>query len=244
MLFSHRKTAAELNEIKDRVIGFLKNNPTERQAVNFILKEYEQRGLKTELKPKVIVSYGKSTAEIHHFPKNIKLKKGPIMLDIWAKHKKGWFVDLTWMLYKGKPDKKFLKDFNMLVRARNLALNFINRCLKSKYLPTYFEIDAIARSYLAKQRAGYAFQHKIGHKLGKKVHAGNKREYYERLKLNMPYTIEPGLYFKYAQKSSKFLAHQKPKVSKCYGIRLENNFWIDEKFKLHTKNIQNKLILI
>jgi Xaa-Pro aminopeptidase len=79
---------------------------------------------------------------------------------------------------------------------------------------------------LAEKRLGYAFQHRIGHGLGKKVHDGTKKEYYERIKLNKPYTIEPGIYLKE------------------FGIRLENDFWIDEKFKMHTTEIQNKLILI
>jgi Xaa-Pro aminopeptidase len=226
MLDKHRKAAAELNEIKDLVIEKLKENASEKQAADFILKEYKKMGLKSSDRPPVIVAFGKSTSDVHHFPKNIGIKKGPIMLDMWAKHKNGCFADLTWMFYKGKADKNFLKDFTLLVKARNKAIQFLNRCLRDKYLPAYFEVDSIARAYLAEHRLGYAFKHRIGHKLGKKVHAGSKKEYYERLKLNMPYTLEPGIYME------------------NWGIRLENDFWIDSKFKLHTKNVQNRLIKI
>jgi Xaa-Pro aminopeptidase len=225
MLNEHKKAALELNETKNSALEMMKRKVTEKQVANFILKEYKKQKLIPSEKPKVIVASGKGTRDIHHFPKNVKIN-GPIMLDMWAKHKKGWFADLTWMAYKGKPNKNFLKMFALLVKARNKALKFLNSCLKDRYLPTYFEVDAIARAYLAEKRLGWAFKHRIGHKLGKKVHAGSKKEYYERLKLNTPYTLEPGIYLK------------------NYGIRLENDFWIDSKFKLHTKNVQNKLINI
>jgi Xaa-Pro aminopeptidase len=226
MLDKHRKAAEELNKIKDLVIEQLKGNVSEKQVADFILKEYKKRGMKSMDKPLVIVAAGKNTCDVHHSPKNFKIRDGPIMLDIWAKHKNGCFADLTWMFYKGKVDKEFAKDFVSLVRSRNKAITFLNSCLKDKYLPTMFEIDSISRAYLAEHRKGYAFQHRIGHMLGKVVHAGSRKEYYERLKLNTPYTIEPGIYFK------------------PYGIRLENDFWIDSNFKLHLKNVQNKLISI
>ena len=225
MISSHKRAAAELNDIKELVLKQL-NTATEKQAADFILKEYKKRGLKPSDKPPVIVAFAKGTADIHHFPKKTKIKNGPIMIDMWAKHKDGCFADLTWMIYKGKPDAEFMKSFALLVNSRNKAIKFLNSCLKEKYLPTMFEIDSISRAYLAKHRIGYAFQHRIGHMLGKKVHAGSRKEYYERLKLNTPYTIEPGIYLK------------------NWGIRLENDFWIDSKFKIHLKNVQNKLISI
>lgn len=225
---SHLKAASALNEIKKEVIGLLGNKSiTEKKVLKFILRGYKKKGLKTEGKPAVIISFGKNTSSIHHFPKNIKLKNGPVMLDLWAKEKNGCFADFTFMLYKGKPDKEFMKYFAILVKARDKSLKFIKSCLSGKYLPTYFEIDSIARAHLAENRMGYAFQHRIGHSLGKKVHAGGKKEYYERLKLNVPYTLEPGIYFKGK-----------------YGIRIENDFWIDSKFRLHLENVQSKLIII
>jgi Xaa-Pro aminopeptidase len=223
---AHIQSVKELNEIKELCVQKLKENTTEKEISSFILKEYKKKGLKTQNKPPIIVSFGKSTAEIHHFPKNLKLKNGLIMIDAWAKQKNGCYADLTWMFCKGNPCKKEIYCFNELVKSRNSAINFIKRCLKDKYLPTMFEIDSISRAYLAEKRLGYAFQHRIGHGLGKKVHDGTKKEYYERIKLNKPYTIEPGIYLKE------------------FGIRLENDFWIDEKFKMHTTEIQNKLILI
>ena len=223
---SHILAAKELNEVKNLAINLIKEGRTERQIVEFIIKEYNKRGLKTMAKPKAIVSFAKNTSEIHHFPKSHKIKHGPIMLDIWAKQPNGCFADLTWMFYKGKPDKKFIFCFNEIVKARNKALNFLKNCLKDKYLPTMFEIDAISRAYLAEKRLGYAFRHRIGHMLGKKVHAGGRKEYYERLKLNTPYTIEPGIYME------------------NFGVRLENDFWIDEKLRIHMTKIQNKLIII
>jgi len=227
LIKKHIKSVKELNEIEKLCLQKLKEKTTEKEISSFILKEYQKRGLKTENIPRVIVSFGKSTAEIHHFPKSFGLKEGPIMLDLWAKQKGGCYADLTWMFYKGNPDKKFIYCFNELIKSRNSAMNFIKRCLKDKYLPTMFEIDSIARAYLAEKHLGYAFQHRIGHSLGGKVHDGGKKEYSNRVQVGKPYALEPGIYFK-----GKF------------GIRLENDFWIDSNLKLHVTKLQNKLILI
>jgi len=224
MIKEHIKAVNALNEIKCDVINLIKENKTEKQIVNYILNEYKRRKLKTKDKP--IVSFGKNTSEMHHSSKNQKIKNGPIMLDIWAKSG-DCFADLTWMFYKGKPDEKFIYCFNELVKARNKAIIFIKNCLKERYLPTMVEIDSISRSYLAEKKLGFAFLHRVGHALGKKVHADNKKGYYKRLMINRPYTLEPGIYFE-----NKF------------GIRLENDFWIDGDFKLHTTEIQSRLIII
>jgi len=227
MIESHKKAAAFLIEIKNKAAEKLKNRISERNLAKFILSEYKKRKIKSSGKPKVIVAFGKNTSEIHHFPKNDRLAEGPVILDLWAKQKNGCFADLTWTLYKGNPSKSFESAFKTAVEARNKALSFLKKCLKKKYLPTMVEIDSIARSYLAEKRLGYAFMHRVGHMLWKKVHADNKKGYYERLRLNVPYALEPGIYFK-----GKF------------GIRIENDFWIDEHFKLHLTEIQNKLLLV
>ena len=232
-LDKHAEAVNTLNSIKDRVLETLKEKRcSEKQISDIIFKEYRKNKLKTKGKPKVIVSFGKNTAEVHHFPKAVTLQEGPIMLDLWAKLDKGHFADLTWMAYKGNPSKEFVKMFREVVKARDKALKFIKKSIKNRYLPTFFEIDAIARAYLAKKRSGYAFKHKIGHPLGlKDVHGdGNvkakSKEYYNQIRLEQPYTLEPGLYFKH------------------FGIRLENDFCIDQKFRLHTTLVQNKLIRI
>jgi Xaa-Pro aminopeptidase len=227
MIKSYKRAADSLVEIKEKAIGVLKGNVTEKRIASLILSEYKKKGLKTQGKPKVIVSFGKNSSEIHHSPENKALKAGPVMVDIWAKQPGGCYADMTFMAYKGNPDKEFIKMFRTYVNARNSGIEFLKKCLKKKYLPSYFELDSIARSYLAKKFLGYHFQHRIGHSLGKKVHAGGKREYYERLRINQPYTLEPGIYFK-----NKF------------GIRLENDFWIDKNFSLHIDGLQNTLIII
>lgn len=221
---SHVRAVKELEDIRNKALELIRQNKTEKQVAEAILKEYKARKLKTKDRP--IVSFGKSTCEMHHKPGNNRLKKGPIMMDIWAKQPGGCYADLTFMFYKGNPDKKFIYCFNELINSRNKALEFLKKCLKEKYLPTMVEIDSISRSYLAEKRLGYSFLHRVGHALGAKVHADNKKGYYARLKINHAYTLEPGIYLKE------------------FGIRLENDFWIDEKFRLHTTEIQNKLIIL
>lgn len=222
------ESVALLNEIKGEIIKFLRSEGyTERTVHNFILNKYKKRKMiPPKEKPSAVVAFEKNTTDIHHIPRKNKIKTGPILIDVFAKLKNGCFADFTWMAYKGKPDKEFLKYFKIFVDGRNKGIKFIKRCLKKKYLPTLFEIDASVRSYFSKKYVGYAFKHRVGHALGKKVHDGGKMEYYEKLRINKPYAFEPGLYFK-----GKF------------GIRLENDFYIDKKFELHATKPQNKIII-
>jgi len=229
---SYLKTSEEMIEIRDKAIKIIKETKgiSEKEVAEFILNEYKKKGLippKDKKEPKVIVAFGKNTSEVHHFPDKTKLKEGPIMMDIFAKHKNGCFVDLTFMLYKGKIKREFKEKFDLFIKARDEGLKFIERCMKKKYFPTLFEIDAVVRGYFSLRYVGNKFNHGIGHSMGKNVHDGDKIEYYEKIRINRPYAFEPGLYFK-----NKF------------GIRLENNFFIDKKLKIHFSGLQKKIIMI
>ena len=87
----HLKAVKALDEIKDKIILLLKDNKvSEEQIAKFIFKEYRKRKMQAPPdKPRMIVSFSKNTADIHHSSKKNKLKQGPIMIDIFAKFKNG-----------------------------------------------------------------------------------------------------------------------------------------------------------
>ena len=229
---SYLKTSEEMIEIKDKAVKILreKKSISEKEVAEFILEEYKKKGLippKDKKDPEVIVAFGKNTSEVHHFPDKTILMEGPIMIDIFAKHKNGCFVDFTFMFYKGKINKEFKEKFDLFIKARDEGLRFIEKCMKKKYFPTLMEIDAVVRGYFSLRYVGNKFNHGIGHSMGKNVHDGDKIEYYEKIRINRPYAFEPGLYFK-----NKF------------GIRLENDFFIDKNLKVNISGLQKNIIKI
>ena len=137
------------------------------------------------------------------------------------------------MAYSGeKPLKEIRIAFNKIIKARNVALGFIRKKLENKRFPKTKEIDKVTRDYFKKFGLDKYFIHRTGHSLGLHVCHG---KYFRlgktsnaRLRPNIPFTIEPGLYFE-----------------NRFGIRSEINCYVTENYKLViTTKIQNKIIKI
>ncbi len=235
----HLECSKLLIKIKDSVIEFIKNNPdsSEKQACNFILKEFKRLGLKRDKDPP-IVAFRKSTDRPHYNayknPKNLR-KNSLILIDIWArlKGKRTPFSDITWMAYYGnKIPGNMQKIFKIVINARDKCIYFLRRELKKGRIPSGKEVDAVARNYIKKKGYGKDFKHSTGHSLGFYSAHGRKgkirpRNIHSLLK-NLGSTIEPGIYLK-----NKF------------GVRSEIDFYIDKDLKLIlTTPLQKKIIKI
>lgn len=239
----HKIAAEKLNQIKNRAFRLIRKNigkVSEYEVSQFILSEFKKQGLVTEKKhPFPIVAVNKNTSVVHHFPKkqkvNIISNNSLVMLDIWArlKEKNAPFADITWMGYAGKNvPKEIEKAFTKVVKVQNTALNFIKKNLKSRQLPKTKIVDKIARDYFKKYGLEKNFLHGLGHSLGirechgKYFRFGKKSQ--AELKTEIPFTIEPGLYFK-----GKF------------GIRCEMDCYVTKDYKLViTTKVQKQIIKI
>lgn len=134
------------------------------------------------------------------------------------------------MAYSGKNvPREYLKIFNKVIKARNVGLEFIKKNLKERKFPKTKIIDKVIRDYFQRFNLEKYFLHGAGHSLGiKECHGkyfrfGKKSK--AKLKPNIPFTIEPGLYFK-----NKF------------GIRSEINCYITDDYftKILTTPIASK----
>jgi Xaa-Pro aminopeptidase len=137
------------------------------------------------------------------------------------------------MAYKGeKASGQVQTIFNLTLSAREAAIKFIKQCLKKGTLPTGKEIDAVARNLILAAEYGEKFKHTLGHSIGLKHPHGRIKGLTSRngtrLKKNIAYTIEPGIY-----------------LDNNFGVRSEIDFYIDDElnFILTTKK-QNKLIIL
>jgi Xaa-Pro aminopeptidase len=225
-LRQHKLTAVILTKIKDETFNFIRKNKesiTEKKVQKFILNKFRENNLINEI-DKPIVAFRENTGKIHYFPKkkSFRLRENTlILLDIWARLnvKEAPYSDITWMAFHGGniPDK-VKTAYKSVIRARDLSLGYIKDNLKKGIIPSGKQIDSVARKYLDK-RYKNKFSHSLGHSIGlisphgKYPHLKQSHDF--PLLKNLPYTIEPGLYFK-----NKF------------GIRSEINFYINNKNKL------------
>jgi len=235
---NHKLAVRKLELIKDKAFRFIRKNigkVTESEVKGFILSELKKESMLHD-KDVPIVGVNQSSAIPHYFPKKksrLIRRDNLVLIDIWARIKGGYFADITWMGYSGKKIPKKIKEtFNHVVYARDLALKFIRKDLKRKNLPRGFEVDEVVRNYFKDKKIEKFFIHGTGHSLGiRKCHGWHfkfRKKNKERIKLETPFTIEPGIYYK-----------------RRFGVRSEIDGYIDRNYKLVVSGKkQGKIVLI
>lgn len=235
----HIKAVKKLETIYKRTLRFIKKNlgkVSEYDVSRFILQEFEKESLKIGKKhPLPIVAVEENTSFVHYFPKKnsrIIEKNNLILIDLWArlKERNSPFADLTWMAYSGKKIPKRIENaFRAIVKARETALSFIKNQLKKKRYPEAKEVDRRVRNCLKKFNLEKFFLHNTGHSLGFNDCHGRyfnfSQKSKEKLKPSIPFTIEPGVYFKNE-----------------FGVRSEINCLVKEYKLIMTSKLQRKII--
>lgn len=207
------------NGIFVKLVKELKKNKfkTELDIYNYLKKQAYSKGCRLSYKP--VVGTGGNASVIHHKADDTKLGKGFLIIDFGVKYN-GYCSDCTRTFYLGKPSKKDVYFYNLILESQLTALNHVRIGVSGA------DLDLISRAALWKYFKNYA--HAAGHGIGRKVHQ------YPRISPNSNsimkpgqiITIEPGLYFK-----DKF------------GIRIEDTILVDENPKILTK-FTKKLIVI
>jgi len=236
---NHTKAAGFLNQIKKETFDYIKesNKITEYSVQQFILGKFKKLGLKTDKDPP-IVGFNDNSSILHYFPKknSKELKPGSVILiDIWARlnRKNSPFADITWMAYHGKKiPKDFLRAFSVVIKSRDVGINFIKDKLKLGRIPTGKEVDDVVVGVIINKGYEKNILHRTGHSLGTtsphgifgRISYKNKKPLFK----NLGYTIEPGVYLK-----NKF------------GVRSEIDFFIGKDMKLViTTDVQKKLVKV
>lgn len=234
----HVLAARKLELIKNKTFRFIRKNInkiSEYEVKQFILLELEKQGFLCD-SDVPITGVNQNAAIPHYFPKKkskIIKKNNLILIDVWARLRKGYFADMTWMGYSGKKIPiRIQKVFNLVIGARDFALRFIKGELRKKILPKGVEVDKVVRDYFKEHKIDKFFLHGTGHSLGLRDCHGRyfnlNKKGKKRIKIGIPFTIEPGIYFK-----NKF------------GIRSEIDCYVSKDYKLiiSTKR-QRKIVLV
>ncbi len=189
---------------------------TEIEIAQYLKEKTEERDCKLAFPP-LIVS-GNNFLEIHHKPNETKLNKF-IIVDFGVRYN-NYCSDVTRMLYKGRPSRKDLEIFNLILDLQETALKEI------KIGMNCFELDMMIRDGYGKSRK--KFGHSLGHGIGKRIHQSpwitprSKDKFQE----NDVVTIEPGWY------------------NKNRGIRIEDTVLIKKKRVEVLTKLSKELIIL
>ena len=137
-----------------------------------------------------IVASGLNGSKPHHSPTNKQISNGEaITIDMGAKLN-GYCSDLTRTIFIGKPDEKFKKIYNIVLRSQLITIE------TAKDGMTGDEIDKISRDIISEEGFGEYFGHSLGHGVGLEIHEnpGVGPNSKNEITPGMVYTIEPGIY--------------------------------------------------
>jgi len=138
-----------------------------------------------------IVASGKNSASPHHEPgENLINKDDVLVIDIGGTIPSGYCSDSTRTYVVGNCPTDFLRNYEVLKQAQELAVNAVEKELTAE------ELDSVARDHLIKSGLGEFFIHRTGHGIGMETHEepyivkGN-----DKLLMNgNAFSIEPGFY--------------------------------------------------
>lgn len=201
----HREAAKLLDEVKNLAFDYLKDNPgsMEYEVQGLIIDELQKRSMDAN-RDLVMVAFRGNTEEIHNFPskesKGLK-EDSNVWIDIWSSldMEEAPFADITWMGYHGNEiPKKLLEIFNIVIEAREKALNYLENNLNQGKIPKGKEVDKVVKKCIKEGGYGKGIKHNSGHPLGIENCHGDGLDIYEenseRLERNLGYALEPGIY--------------------------------------------------
>jgi len=205
-------SGGRLRDIITEAFGLIR----ERLLINETIREYdvqqsimdalEEAGMVTDAPP--IVAIGENAANPHYAPtvthSSVIGKDMVVVIDAWAKSKAAGavYADLTWVGYTGaQVPADVARTFDVIVRARNAALQLVQDRFAAKEPIAGYEVDRAARSVVDAAGLGANFIHRTGHSITTETHgAGANMDDYEthdtrHLLKGTSFSIEPGVYF-------------------------------------------------
>ncbi len=246
-LKSHRYAAEELTKIVQEAFQFIGEEIrwqlTEHDVAEFIRGRLERTGLESDDGP--VVAFGANSADPHYEPTPddaaLIRRNGWLLIDLWARQKKhpskdehSIYADITWVANLGNLQEERQRNvFNVVRDARDAAFEFVVGSVEKGRHPQGWEVDRAAREVVDKAGYGHLFVHRLGHSLGREVHANGVNldswETHDTRTLidGIGVTIEPGVY-----------------LPGEFGVRLEMDVYMSPNSPEITTPPQNKLISI
>jgi len=193
-------------EVLKTTLGFVRRGVSEESLSKRIEFEFVKKGAHPAFEP--IVASGPDSSRPHAKAGGRKISKdGVVMIDIGCSLD-GYNSDMTRMVFLGRVNDKFKKIYNIVRKARELALGMIRPGMRAA------EVDIAARGYIEKEGFGAFFGHSLGHGVGMDVHEepAISKNSEAVLRTGMVFTVEPAIY-----------------IPKFGGVRVEDMVLVTEK---------------
>ena len=210
-LLSHQRAARALRTIVDETFGEIARLISAGDAVSeasvqeSVMARFAAHGLTTHSPP--IVALNEHSADPHYGPSrehDRAIRRGDfILLDLWAKESAAdsIYADFTWVAFAGdNVPAEHARVFEIVARARDAAVDLVQRRVATGEPISGREADRAARSVIEAADFGEMFVHRTGHSIGREVHGtGANLDSLEtlddrRLIDNTCFSVEPGIY--------------------------------------------------
>ena len=205
-LASHERAADRLVQIVGEAFAYLGRRlgeVTEWEGSEFIRRRFAATGLETEHGP--IVAANANSGNPHYEPvptASQVIRAGDwVLIDLWAREPQGYYADITWVGYAGeRPSDRQQAVFAAVIAARDHGFDALRSAFTEGRRLAGYEVDRAARDFLIEAGYGDFFSHRLGHSLGRQVHANTahlddlETKDTRRLVEGLGFTIEPGVY--------------------------------------------------
>jgi len=240
-LQSHLDAAGRLTSIvKDAFAHIgetLSSGPTEHGVAEFIRRRFAEEGLEVTDGPVVAVNEHASDPHFEPTPENAGvIKSGDwVLIDLWSRlsGEDTMFADITWTAFVGESvPASHQRVFAAVTGARDAALAELEKAFAAGRVLLGWEVDKVARDYVARAGYGDYFNHRLGHSLGGEVHSnavnldGWETHDTRQVVPGVAVTIEPGIYL--------------PE----FGVRSEIDVYVSESGPRVTTEVQRSVVLI
>ena len=240
-LGSHQEAADKLGRIVQdafRHIGTsLASGLTEHDVAEFIRGRFTEESLESEDGP--IVAVNAHASDPHFEPteeSSVPIARGDwVLIDLWG-HMLGEFTmsaDITWTAYVGESvTETHQQVFDAVIGGRDAAVKELTDAFAERRPLQGWQVDKVARDYIAAAGYGKYFSHRLGHSLGREVHGnavnldGWETHDTRPVIPGIAVTIEPGIYL--------------PE----FGVRSEIDVYIAEDGPRVTTEIQRSIVMI
>ena len=208
-LRSHVLAADKLGNIVQEAFGYigesLASQPTEYAVAQYIRRRFNEEGLESADGP--IVAVNEHASDPHFEPRAESasvIQAGDwVLIDLWARLRgqDTMFSDITWTAYVGDcvPELHH-RVFDAVIGARDAAVAKLERAFEEGSVLQGWQLDRVARDYVAEAGYGDYFNHRLGHSLGHEVHGnavnldGWESHDTRQVIPGIAVTIEPGIY--------------------------------------------------
>jgi Xaa-Pro aminopeptidase len=210
---------------------------SELEIAEFIRRRFTESDLVAEDGP--IVGVNANSGDPHYTPtarKHSPIRGGDfVLIDLWAKLRepRAVYYDVTWTGFCGsEPPQRIQQVFDVVVAARDAAVEFVDRARREGRRTCGFEVDDVVRGSIRDRGFGEAFVHRTGHSIGEEVHGnGANIDNFETHDLReiIPrtcFSVEPGVYLD------------------DFGVRSEIDCYVSEDGARPTGEVQTEIVRI